>query len=398
MKRKSKVIRAIWPRVSKLKTEDKPIYMVDGRPVFRRRYFRDSRVALNFAEGLVEMRKESEAEEPQTLSSRDIMDVLDGKKKLEKRGATIREAIDHYLQFLEKNHIEGGKRMTAGRAFNRYIEHRMKQFEDGQISSGTYHGSLRRLKSDQVYFYDTLLSEISPSKIMEYLEIGNFSPTTRRNNKVRLSHFFNFCRLHGWIENNPCSPISIKVKRGEVKIFTVEETIELMRECSYSDKADVLVPFAAIGFFAGLRPKELERLNWEDIDFETKHIELKATASKVRQARFIRMEPNLIEWLLPHRRDLGRVMGKTSPRKEWDNIRSNCGWISRGRGTKPWIADGMRHSYASYWLAVYKNRAELAELMGNSQEIIRVHYRRPVLEDVAKEFWKITPNSVLRKE
>lgn len=51
----------------------------------------------------------------------------------------------------------------------------------------------------------------------------------------------------------------------------------------------------------------------------------------------------------------------------------------------------MRHSFASYWLAVHKNAPALAEIMGNSVPIIRRHYENTVLESVAAEFWAIQP-------
>ena len=56
-----------------------------------------------------------------------------------------------------------------------------------------------------------------------------------------------------------------------------------------------------------------------------------------------------------------------------------------------WDQDIMRHSFASYWLAVHKNAPELAEIMGNSLPIIRKHYENTVLEAVAVKFWAIRP-------
>jgi hypothetical protein len=46
-----------------------------------------------------------------------------------------------------------------------------------------------------------------------------------------------------------------------------------------------------------------------------------------------------------------------------------------------------RHTYASNWLSVHKDRPELAEYMGNSPQIIGQKYHRPVPE--AKRFWQI---------
>jgi len=51
----------------------------------------------------------------------------------------------------------------------------------------------------------------------------------------------------------------------------------------------------------------------------------------------------------------------------------------------------MRHSFASYWLAVNKNAPELAEIMGNSVPIIRRYYENTVLEAVALHYWSLVP-------
>jgi hypothetical protein len=56
-----------------------------------------------------------------------------------------------------------------------------------------------------------------------------------------------------------------------------------------------------------------------------------------------------------------------------------------------WVEDVLRHSYASYWLAIHKNRAQLAENMGNSLTMFKKHYKQVVKNSDAKTFWKIVP-------
>ena len=59
-----------------------------------------------------------------------------------------------------------------------------------------------------------------------------------------------------------------------------------------------------------------------------------------------------------------------------------------------WIPDGLRHSFATYWLGVHQNRNRLAELMGNSPAIIGRHYLKPVSRSEAQRFWLMTPPTV----
>ena len=56
------------------------------------------------------------------------------------------------------------------------------------------------------------------------------------------------------------------------------------------------------------------------------------------------------------------------------------------------INDGLRHTYATYWRKTHQNRNQLAELIGNSAEIIGRHYVKPVTNRDAEAFWKLLPN------
>jgi hypothetical protein len=91
-----------------------------------------------------------------------------------------------------------------------------------------------------------------------------------------------------------------------------------------------------------------------------------------------------MEWLKPYRKKTGQIVGPGF-RKDWDSVRQSAG-IER------WPVDVLRHTYGSHWLAVHKNRADLAERMGNSVQIIKRNYRRAIPKQVAVEFWKIRPS------
>jgi hypothetical protein len=50
----------------------------------------------------------------------------------------------------------------------------------------------------------------------------------------------------------------------------------------------------------------------------------------------------------------------------------------------------LRHSYASYWIAKFRNAAALALQMGHATtEMIFQHYREVVTRQDAKEYWNI---------
>jgi integrase len=57
----------------------------------------------------------------------------------------------------------------------------------------------------------------------------------------------------------------------------------------------------------------------------------------------------------------------------------------------------LRHGFASYHLAHFKNAAELALEMGHTdQQMIFEHYRQLVRPKEAARYWKICPASATR--
>ncbi len=118
---------------------------------------------------------------------------------------------------------------------------------------------------------------------------------------------------------NPCSGIKVEDSPSEepVRVLSIAEIKHLLELAQMELQATLkvgktkmsvikvypgeLVPWFVLGLFAGLRPEETVRLDWADIDFDRRQIDLPAKKAKGRTRRIIPMEPNLIEWLKPYR-------------------------------------------------------------------------------------------------
>ena len=92
-----------------------------------------------------------------------------------------------------------------------------------------------------------------------------------------------------------------------------------------------LIPFLAIGLFAGIRPMEIQRLSWKDISGQ--YIEVSAGKSKTRQRRLVEVLPSLSSWL-----QLGGELPARNKRKRLTALVAKCGL--------EWHQDIMRHSFA----------------------------------------------------
>ena len=76
-----------------------------------------------------------------------------------------------------------------------------------------------------------------------------------------------------------------------------------------------MIPFIAIGAFAGLRAAEIARLDWSVVDLKRKIIHLRADQAKTASRRIIPVSDNLRAWLLP-RVGKGRVVPNAEMQKK----------------------------------------------------------------------------------
>jgi integrase len=185
----------------------------------------------------------------------------------------------------------------------------------------------------------------------------------------------------GYALSNPAKNTDVaKARQSDIGILTVAQAAQLLESAT----PDVL-PYLAIGLFAGLRGAELERLDWSEIDFESGLIKVTAQNSKTAQRRFVTMQPNLREWLLPLRKHKGNVTPANCFRQSFEQAREAA-------GIDEWPVNALRHSFASYHLAHFKNAASTAlELGHHDSRITFAHYRELVKPKDAERYWNIKP-------
>ena len=188
----------------------------------------------------------------------------------------------------------------------------------------------------------------------------------------------NYC-----VDNPAAKTAKAKEIEGTVGILTVTETARLL------EAADAeLVPFIAIGAFAGLRRAELERLDWSEIDFESGLITVQAIKAKSARRRFVKIRPNLAAWLrlTPHATHRGAV----TP----GNCRKMLEATRVAAKIHHWPNNALRHSFASYHLAHFNDAAALALEIGHTDSgLVFRHYREIVKPKDAKKYWNLFPTA-----
>ena len=266
-----------------------------------------------------------------------------------------------------------------------------------------------------------LAASITPSMINAFtLEIPKRPTQAARWRSVRA--LFNFAVAQGYMDESPTERAK-KIKQeipDEISVLSPAEVQEVMRRALQMEPR--LVPYLAIGIFAGLRPEnELGRLDWEKINLKSRTITVTGKNAKTKKKRAVPLSDNLAAWLetVPedqrrgniyyYRRALRRILGQEQEArakrraiieeraKQRTSKRKYFGPMPTAKTEMEvlrWGQDIMRHTFGSYRQAVIKNINQLCEEMGNTPHIARTHYLDPPDDETAAEFWATTPASV----
>lgn len=237
--------------------------------------------------------------------------------------------------------------------------------------------------------------DVSGEELATYLESLNAGHQRRYNVKNMFPQFFNWCKTRRCITENPLDYYKITVSKKVPAVLSLQLCEQLVQ--LVLSKHQHLGLYTVLCLFAGVRPSECSRLRIEDINVPDRVIHIRMTRSKTHQSRDVRIEENLVHWITHFCREKtsGPVFRTTNLRTHLEELRAALGFKVRGCNAhaEKWPEDVLRHTYASNWLSVHKDRPRLAEYMGNSPQIIGQKYHRPVPEKEAKRFWQIVPAS-----
>ena len=105
--------------------------------------------------------------------------------------------------------------------------------------------------------------------------------------------------------------------------------------------------------------------------------------------------PPLVEWIKPHAKPFGRVLTYSLPvclAEAFGTVAAKA-TKARGVGQPPlkWKQNALRHSYASYRLAMTNDAAAVALELGNSPEKLFKNYRKVVTRSQAVAWFNVMP-------
>ena len=202
--------------------------------------------------------------------------------------------------------------------------------------------------------------------------------------RTMLHGLFEFALRREWCDKNPIKRIERrKVVEKEIQPLKLSETKRLIKTAQNESSECAVV--AALLLYTGIRPREVRRLTWRDIDTEEKTITVRSQCSKTGGVRQVEIPPVLNRFLIAHSSEFKE--GKICPTdwlRRWRKIRDNSGF--RGR----WVQDVLRHTYASFHAKRYADLPRLQLNMGHRDlSLLRSRYvnMRGITKSDAKSFF-----------
>ncbi len=413
MEMKSRVLKKSFPRIIQTRVNGDKVYQVDCRKEGwggQKRFNFHSESAARAKAKEIETIFHEQGVEGAKLTLADRIKVQSAtiplKEFNERFGSTY--SLDEAVHFFIREMNEQKEKQEAPfvyRAIEQFLEAKSDP-NGGKGNKQLSNKTLQELKSVGGIIVDTWkykrVNEVTAEMIKNYLNKtktakGNyFTNQTKLNRLTKIKQFFNYCgeKPRGWVKENPCAGIAITAESKEVDILRNAQVMALL-EAAMQEKEkvrQVMVPYLVLGLFAGLRPEEAQKMRWEwieSLDEEKRIAQVKVPAeiSKISECRYAELSEAGWSLIKPYFNQDGLIGWS---RRAFRRIRDKAGFAGSA-----WPADCIRHTYASSWLAVHKDRAHLAEIMGNSPAIIRKHYKRAIPVNDAEAYFKISIENLI---
>jgi integrase len=319
--------------------------------------------------------------------------AFEASRRLEPFGKTISDATEFYIRHLErlKSSISFSE---LEKRVNTEIERRMNHGEISERHAETATYVLRKLKAR---FGDRLIKTLEGSELKAWITGLPLTAKTRNRILGYSRSVFALAKEWGLLDVNPLADVSGFRQRkngdAEIQVLTVQELKALFKNADSR-----LIPYIAIGGFAGLRDAELKRLDWKEILWGKKLIEVTASKSKTAQRRLVTISDNLFAWLEPYRQSTGPIipvsaapgyLGKPSEKLVYELRKA----ARRKAGMSKWKPNSLRHSFCSYHYAMYEDAGKTAAQAGHTSPATTfAHYRELVTSEDAKKYWNILPS------
>lgn len=151
-----------------------------------------------------------------------------------------------------------------------------------------------------------------------------------------------------------------------------------------------IVPAMVVLWFGGVRPEEMLRLTWDNVDLASKSLHVPPEVAKTRTSRVVDLDSNAVEWLTQYTGTGPLVSSQATYRRLRSKLQASLGVVE-------WPRDCPRHTFATMLYKASENLNRTMEQLGHfgSSSVFVRHYKgQQVTREQAAEYFNIRPSLV----
>lgn len=270
--------------------------------------------------------------------------------------------------------------LTLQNAVERFL-----MLSEGGITAYTLRDYRHYLNKLATHYSGKLVNEITREDLQDYGLVYKDKPQAYNHFVKNVKSFFAWLVREDIIPASPAERLNkVKTPPPKRQYLSIEQTKRLLE--GTVEQSPELVPYIALGLFAGLRPTEATRLTGDDMNVATGIIRITPATSKTNHGRLIEMTPNLKAWLKSFPVADGERVTSLSTTPIAKRLRAI------DKGYKVGLSqDVLRHTYATFKTALTQDSAKVALEMGHSESIAKLHYRGLATREEGQGYFSLYP-------
>lgn len=287
----------------------------------------------------------------------------------------------------------------------RQLETYERQVQNSQMAKSSYRGYAKAITGERMRRWHGLtVREVAPSALREWISEMDCTSKTIRNTLIPLRSIFEDALNDELIDFNPFDRIALtklirqtaKASDYVIQPFTAEERSAILEACRPDER-----PMVQFWFHTGLRPGELQALEWRHIDWERRvaRIELNQVVGVIKAPktaagiRDLELNAEAVAALTAQKAISlmrgARVWLNPSSLQPWDTdaqVRKTLWMPLMKRSKVPYRNPyQVRHTYASTLLTAGQNPWYVAQQLGHEDvEMVFRTYGKFIREDYQK--------------
>lgn len=298
------------------------------------------------------------------------------------KGENREEVMGRYRRVVQagiRTVREEERTVSFGEAVRRSLEARKGRRASTLADLRSYTGRMLRHKD----WAQKPLRGIRTEECRELLhELFGHSASTCRKGRSILHSIFAYGRKQGWCAVNPVANTEVPaVRERRIEILNLQEIRRLHAVCLKEEK-EMAAPLVLM-LWCGIRPGEMRRLRWSDVDSKEGVVYIEPRASKTGGARAVELRGAARALLPPAGVAPDALIAPPNWNRRWQRLRKRA-------GLHVWQQDKLRHTFASMHLRHYRNLLLLQAEMGHRDStLLRTRYLnlRHLSTESARRFW-----------